>query len=124
LQDLTVVLQNKPGGVALVGETLGNAGINIEGGFGLAIGDRGELHVCVADADAARSTLSVAGIECGRARDVEVVSLKNEPGELGRHLRQVADAGVNIELMYVGTDTRLVLASDDMVNLRSALRKS
>lgn len=121
MKDLTVNLENKPGTVAQAAEALGNAGINIEGGFGMAMGDKGELHLLVADADAARTALEAAGVECGGDRDVEVVSLIDEPGELGRHLRRLADAGVNLDMVYTATNTRLVLGSADMDSLRRAM---
>jgi len=122
MKDLTVNLENKPGTVAQAAEALGNAGINIEGGFGMAMGDKGELHLLVADADAARNALQAAGVQCGGDREVEVVSLIDEPGELGRHLRRIAEAGVNLDMVYTATNTRLVLAASDMDALRRALR--
>ncbi|HEY7024197.1 MAG TPA: hypothetical protein VH371_04470 [Candidatus Limnocylindrales bacterium] len=121
MRDLTVNLQNKPGTVAQAAEALGNAGINIEGVFGMAMGDRGELHLLVADAAVARSALQAAGADCGADRDVEVVSLVDEPGELGRHLRRIADAGVNLDMAYTATNTRLVVAAADMDALRRAM---
>lgn len=121
MKDLTVNLQNKPGTVAQAAEALGNAGINIEGGFGMAMGDKGELHLLVADADAARAALQAAGVECGADRDVEVFSLIDEPGELGRHLRRIADAGINLDMVYTATNTRLVLSAADMDGLRRAM---
>ena len=124
MKDLTVNLSNTPGSAAHAAEALGNAGINIEGGFGMAMGDHGELHVLVADADAARAALQAAGVECGADRDVELVSLIDEPGELGRHLRRIADAGVNLDLVYPATNARLAFASSDVDGLRRALHAS
>jgi hypothetical protein len=121
MQDLIVNLENRPGTLAQLGETLGNSGINIEGGFGSAGGAAGEVHILVQDAQMAREALSDAGIECGGERDVEVVSVVDQPGELGRHLRRIADAGVNVDLFYLATSTRLVLGSDDIDGLRRAL---
>jgi hypothetical protein len=120
-QDLTVMLVNQPGTLAALGEVLGNAGINIEGVVGVASGDSGEVHILVADAGMARETLSNAGIECGGERDVEVVSVVDQPGEMGRHMRRIADAGINVDLVYLATGTRLVLGSSDMEGLRRAL---
>ena len=120
-QDLTVKLVNQPGTLAGLGEVLGNAGINIEGVVGMASGDSGEVHILVAEAGMARETLSSAGIECGGERDVEVVSVVDQPGEMGRHMRRIADAGVNVDLVYLATGTRLVLGSSDMEGLRRAL---
>lgn len=123
MHDLTVNLENKPGMLAQLGEALGNAGINIEGVCGVAAagGSEGEVHILVQDAQLAREALADAGIDCGGERDVEVVSLVDQPGEMGRHLRKIADAGVNVDLTYLATSTRLVLGSSDMAALRAAL---
>ena len=131
MQDLIVNLKNKPGTLAALGEALGNAGINIEGGCGMAGGGgdgggggesrTGEVHILVQDAQMARETLEQAGMSCGGERDVEVVSVVDQPGEMGRHLRKVADAGVNVDLFYLATSTRLVLGSADIEGLRRAL---
>lgn len=121
MQDLTVSLENKPGTFAQLGEVLGSAGINIEGVCGLPVAGRGEVHVLVQDAQLASEALRDAGIECGGERDVEVVSVVDQPGEMGRHLRKIADAGVNVDLVYLATSTRLVLGSSDMDGLRRAL---
>ena len=111
MQDLTVNLANEPGTLASLGEALGNAGINIEGVVGKSEGGEAHVHILVQDAGMAREQLSQAGIECGGERE----------GEMGRHLRKVAEAGVNIDLVYLGTSTRLVLGSSDMEGLRKAL---
>jgi hypothetical protein len=122
--DLTVNLENRPGTLAQMGEALGNAGINIEGGAGFASGDRGEIHILVEDAGMAREALSAAGIECGAEREVEVVSVVDQPGEMGRHMRRVADAGINVDLIYLATGNRLVIGSDNVEGLRRALHGS
>ncbi len=119
--DLTVSLEDRPGTLAQLGEVLGNAGINIDGMAGFEAGGKGVLHLLVADAAAAREALSDAGIECGEDREVEMVSIVDQPGEMGRHLRRVADAGVNVDLAYLATNTRLVLGADDPDGLRRAL---
>lgn len=119
--DLKVYLENRPGTLAQVGETLGNAGINIDGACGFPAEGRGVLHILVADGGAARQALTDAGLECGEERDVEVITVIDQPGELGRHLRRAADAGVNVDLVYLATGTRLVLGSDDVEGLRRAL---
>ena len=119
--DLTVNLENRPGSLAQLGDALGSAGINIDGVAGYGQGEQGEVHILVEDAGMARETLSAAGIECGGEREVEVVSVVDQPGEMGRHLRKVAEAGVNVDLVYLATGTRLVIGSDDVEGLRRAL---
>jgi hypothetical protein len=122
MQDLIVNLENEPGTLAALVEALGNAGINIEGFCGVGgSGGEGEVHILVNDAQMAREALQDAGITCGAERDVEVVSVVDQPGELGRHLRRIADAGVNVDLAYLATSTRIALGSADMDGLRKAL---
>ena len=121
MQDLTVNLENKPGTLAQLGQALGNAGINIEGVCAVS-GPAGDVvHILVDSAQLASEALADAGITCGGERDVEVISVVDEPGEMGRHLRKVADAGVNVELVYLATATRLVLGSADVDRLRAAV---
>ena len=43
--DLGLRVADSPGGLADVGEALGNAGVNIEGLCGIGLGDRGVIHV-------------------------------------------------------------------------------
>lgn len=118
--DLKIDIQDQPGALAQVGDVLGNAGINIDGVCGTS-GDSRHVHLLVADAQAARAALADAGIECDEDREVEMLSIVDQPGEMGRHLRKVADAGINVDLVYLATNTRLVLGSPDLEGLRKAL---
>ena len=119
--DLLVKLPNEPGTLARMGEVLGNAGINIDGIAGVAVGDAAEPHILVGDPTMAREALAAAGIECGGEREVEVVPIVDQPGEMGRHLRRIAEAGVNINMVYLATGTRLVIGADDPEALRRAI---
>ena len=121
MQDLTVNLENKTGTLAKLGQTLGDAGINIEGVCAVS-GPAGDVvHILVDSAQLAREALAEAGISCSGERNVEVISLVDEPGEMGRHLRKVADAGLNVDLVYLATATRLVLGAADADALRAAV---
>ena len=112
-RDLTVMLDDRPGALADMGEALGRAGVNIEGICGVAAGGRSAVHILVEDVDAARSALSGAGIEVGPDVDVVMMSFEDRPGELGALARRVADTDTNIELVYVSCDRRLVLTTSD-----------
>jgi hypothetical protein len=121
MKDLTVTLENRPGTLAGLGEALGKAEINIEG----ASGDNRlaeTLHVLVEDGAAAREALSRAGIEVTDERDVLVVGVEDRPGTLGELTRKLADAGVNVDLIYATFgDVKVVLGVDDPDKARSAL---
>jgi hypothetical protein len=118
--DLTITgFEDKPGVTAAIGEALGNAGVNVEGGFGS--GKLGEIHVLVEDAAAARPAIEGAGFTVAAEQEALVVGTANSPGELGRVARKLADAGVNIVSHYVASDNRLVFVADDVEKARGAL---
>ncbi len=118
MKDIKVVLENRPGTLADMGEALGNAGVNIEGMCGPCEGD-GEAHVLVDDAVAARAALGEAGIDVQEERDVLVITVPDKPGALGEICRRIGDAGVNIDFFYAATNTRIVLGVDDLEKAKS-----
>jgi len=119
--DLTITLDDQPGELARLGEALGDAGVNIEGLVGMTDGGRGQVHVLVDDAGAARAAMQGAGITADEAREVVVVPCEDAPGAAGRVARKLADAGVNITLAYLATNTRLVIGADNLEKAKSAL---
>jgi len=120
-RDLTVILVNRPGTLADAAEALGRAGVNIEGACGFPAVGEGIFHVLVEDAPAARQALEAAGLEVRAERDVVLLDqLPREPGTLGAALRRIADAGVNVDLIYPTEDGRVVLSGDDVDALRRA----
>ncbi|MDJ0755744.1 MAG: hypothetical protein QNJ45_19615 [Ardenticatenaceae bacterium] len=113
--DLTIRLENRPGALAEMGEALGAAGISVEGGGGFVVGRDGLMHFLFEDGEAAAAVLRQAGIDVVAINAVLVQRLKQEvPGQLGRIARQMADAGVNIEVIYSDHDHQLILVVDDM----------
>ncbi len=116
--DLKIYLEDRPGTLADLGEALGNAGVNIEGGCGLPCEGRGEIHVLVEDAAAAKAALEAAGMQVAAELEVLVVDAPDQPGEMGRAARRLAEAGVNIDLYYVAAQAKLVFGVDDMEKAR------
>lgn len=122
MKDLTVVLDDKPGALADLGEATGRANINLEGLSGSTSGGKGELHLLVEDPDAARQALEDAGIEVSEERDVLVVEVEDRPGTMAEVARKLGDAGVNIELAYTTFGgVRIVLGVDDFEKAQAAL---
>jgi hypothetical protein len=120
-KNLTVILEDHPGTLADVGEALGNAGINIDGICGFPSEGKGVLQVLVEDGDGARSALEGAGLTVQEVRDVLVLDIEDKPGEFGKVCRKIADAGVNLNLVYMASKTRLVLGGDDLAGASAAL---
>jgi hypothetical protein len=123
--DLGVSVEDRPGGLADIGEALGNAGINIEGLAGIGLGDRGVIHVLVEDGAAARTALEGAGLSVDSESEAIVSELPagqvSTPGVLGQMARAVADAGVNMRAVYLATNNRAVAVTDDNDKARAAL---
>jgi hypothetical protein len=120
-KDLTVILEDRPGTLADVGEALGKAGINIEGLCGFPCEGKGIGHILVEDAAAARRALEEIGVEIRGERQVLVLEVEDRPGALGEVSRRIANAGINIDLGYLATNNRLVLGVDDLDKARAAV---
>lgn len=98
-----------------MGEALGRAGVSIEGGGAWVVDGHGVAHFLFADGAGARAALEKAGIRVIAERDVVVQRLKQAvPGQLGQLTRRMADAGVNIEVLYSDHDHQLILVVDDV----------
>ncbi len=119
MKDLSIRLENRPGALAEMGEALGRAGVSIEGGGAWVVGGTGVAHFLFADGDAARNALEAAGIRVVAERDVVVQRLKQGvPGQLGKLTRRMAEAGVNIEVLYSDHDHQLILVVDNVPRAR------
>jgi hypothetical protein len=119
-----VTVEDRPGGLADIGEALGNAGINIEGLCGVGLGDRGVIHLLVEDGAAARAALESAGLTVESESQAIVSEISGDagtPGTMGRMARAVADAGVNMQAVYLATNNRAVAVTDDNDKARAAL---
>ena len=120
-KDLTVILQDRPGTIADMGEALGRAGINIMGGCGIPCEGMGVLHILVEDAATARKVLEGGGFEVRDEREVLILDIEDTPGSLGKITRSIAEAGVNIDLLYLAGNQQLVLGVDDVEKARTAI---
>jgi len=120
MQDLTIALDNRPGALAEMGDTLGRAGVSIEGGGAWVVNGQGVAHFLFANGAAARSALQAAGIQVLEVRDVLIQRLNQaKPGQLGKLTLQMAQAGVNIEVLYSDHNNQMILVVDDIAKGRA-----
>lgn len=120
MKDLSIALENRPGALAEMGEALGRAGVSVEGGGAFVVAGDGVGHFLFEDGRAAREALETAGIRVLAERDVVVQRLDQAvPGQLGMLTRRMAEAGVNIEVLYSDHDHRLILVVDDIAKGRA-----
>lgn len=120
MRDLAIELENRPGTLAEMGEVLGRAGVSVEGGGAWVVGGNGVAHFLFEDGRAARAALEAAGIRVVAEREVVVQRLDQAvPGQLGMLTRRMAEAGVNIEVLYSDHDHQLILVVDDVARARA-----
>ena len=124
--ELRVLLDDKPGTVAAVAEALGKAGVNIDALAGMPTGGgKGDIRVVVTDAGKAKSALEAAGQKVDRSREVLVLDLADRPGELARTARALANAGINLDSIYVigqsGGTKQIAFGVPDVAKAKAAL---
>ena len=120
--DLTLYLDDSPGELARVGDLLGKAGANIAGLCALTSGGGlAEVHILVDDPTPAFEALQRGGVRIAAEQEVIVLHIEDRPGALGEVARKLGDAKVNLTTAYLATNTRLVLAADNLAEAKSAL---
>jgi hypothetical protein len=119
--DLVIDVENSPGARARVAAAISDAGVNIAAATCIGPGARAELHILVKHAEAARHSLAISQLAVSREREVVVVEVEDRPGVLADLTRKIAQAGINLDLVYVATRNRVVFGAADLDALRAAL---
>jgi hypothetical protein len=115
--EFIIKLPNRPGTLADLCETLGDAGVHIVAIAAYAAGPEGVVRL-LAD-DVANATAALEGAEMPfETREVISISGLDEPGTLAQVARVMFEAGINIEAAYVTTEGRLVIGVDDLDGAR------
>jgi hypothetical protein len=122
MKDLMFILPYQAGTLAQLTEALSQAGINVQGCCGQQFGPEGIIHLLVEDAAAARQAAEHAGFTVRGEREVLVTPIEHRPGGLASLLAPLADAGVNADLLYLATDSRVVIGVADLERAQAALR--
>ena len=114
MKDIEIVFENKPGQLALMGETLGKHKISLEGGGVFSNGEFSIAHFLVEEADRAKTELEKVGIKVTKINDVIIQKLRQDvPGQLGSFCRELADAKVNILTQYSDHANQLIVVVDN-----------
>jgi hypothetical protein len=119
--DLVIDIENAPGALARVATAISDAGVNIAAATCVGPGERAEVHILVPHAEAARHVLAISHVAVTREREVVVVDVEDRPGVLADLTRMIANAGVNLDLVYVATRNRVVFGAADLPALRAVL---
>lgn len=119
--DLLIDIENSPGSLAKVAAAISDAGVNIASATCLGSDGRAELHILVPHPEAAKHALAISALAVTRERQVVVVDVDDRPGVLADLTRRVAEAGVDLDIVYVATRNRVVFGSPDLSALQAAL---
>lgn len=120
--DIVIEVENKPGELAKIAAVVSDAGVNLSAATFTGAGQRTQLHILVKHAEPVRHALAITHADVRtEEREVVVVEIDDNPGVLADLARQIADAGVNIDTLYIATNNRVVFHSADMDGLRKAL---
>lgn len=119
LEEIVVTVEDdRPGLLAELGELLGSSGVNIHTLAASNINGQGVIHLVVDDGEDAGEVLASNGFRVEDTREVLAVTLDDQPGELGRYCRRLAEAGVSVRAVYVAHreagETELVFSVDDL----------
>lgn len=99
LKQLSVFLENRPGHLSRVCETLAEAGINI---VTMTLADTAEfgiLRLIVREWEQAKAVLESAGFAVNTT-DVMAIEVADEPGGLEKILKTAESGGLSVEYMY------------------------
>ena len=119
--DLVIDIENTPGALAEVATSISDAGVNIAAATCVGAGERAELHILVPHAEAVKHALAISHVGVTREREVVVVDVEDRPGVLADLTRKIARAGVDLDLVYVATQNRVVFGAADLDALKAEL---
>ena len=119
--DLAIEIENTPGALARVASAISDAGVNIAAATCVGAGERAELHILVPHGEPAKRALRISQLAVTREREVVVVDVEDRPGVLADLTRKIAQAGVDLDLVYVATRNRVVFGAADLDALKTAL---
>lgn len=118
-------MQDKPGELARVCESLGNNGVNIKAIASERHISRPRIRIVTDDEATTVSSLKRMGAPF-ELKEVLTVSLPDRPGELGKMARKLAKAMVNVNSIYIISKengmTEMALTVDDMKKARETLK--
>jgi len=121
---LVIPLENRPGKLAYLCSTLGEAGVNITAILAPEGKKSGKVSLMVEDMGRARDALKEAGIRFSEEEVLEV-DVDNRPWAFGEVAGKLAKAKINIDFVYVTTSpygrAKVVMGVADVTKALRAL---
>jgi hypothetical protein len=124
MRDFAIPVTHRPGEMARVANALARKGVNLKSIAGMNIGNQGVIRVIADDVEAARAALNESNIRFDESELVTVL-LENKAGEVAEVGSKLANAGLNLQAVYVigleGDLVELAIAVDDVKKAKKAL---
>ncbi len=95
IKQFTISVENRPGAVAEIARTMGNAKVNILSLLGTAQGTAGRVELIAEDTRRAKKALDDARLRY-QETTAEEIELPNRPGALAECLDKLAAKGINL----------------------------
>jgi hypothetical protein len=109
MKQITLVVEDKVGLLADISYLLGKSHINIDALSAAVVGGKGIVNLSLREQARAMAVLKANGYKCLES-DTLVVKLPNEPGELSKMSRLLANAGISIKsVVILSQDSRQAL---------------
>jgi len=124
MRDFVIHLTHRPGELANASNALSLQGVNIKSLAVVTLGTQGVLRLIPDDVEAARNALHAANLRF-EEKELVTVLLENRAGELTGVAAKLAEAGLNLEAVYVvglaGDLIELAIAADDVKKAKKVL---
>jgi hypothetical protein len=124
MRDFAIHLTHRPGELGRVADALSRKGVNIKSLAAMTLGHQALLRLIPDDVEACRAALHENNIRFDESEMVTVL-LENRAGEVATMADKLANAGLNVEAIYVvgldGDLVELAIAVDDVKKAKKVL---
>lgn len=123
MKDFCIEQNDSTENLALIGEILGNAGVNIYGLSLITHEGRSIIHFMVEDTEMAKRVLENLKIRIKDVSDVFVLKkdergVTGKPGSFGQICRMFADNGIKIRFAYPAENNSFIFGIDNVAKAR------
>jgi len=99
IRQISVFLENRPGRLSALCQTLADAGVNLSTLMLSETGEFGLLRIITPEADKARAAVEKAGY-AATSSEVIAIQVPDKPGGLASLLAALDPEGISVEYMY------------------------
>ncbi|MFA5049593.1 MAG: hypothetical protein WC501_01150 [Candidatus Micrarchaeia archaeon] len=128
MKEITIYAPNTIGSLALLSETLGAVGVNIEAISAYEKNGKAIFKILTKDVTTALKAVSKLSDFQAQEEEIIIYRLNNRPGELGKLARKLSNADINLESLYIvgknndETEVAILPATQDFSKTKEILK--